>query len=153
MGCVRTSQRIDSLYWWVCHRISGITVTTTSISSRERPRPRTAGQVGGYRECSSATSSPVPTRHAGKQQSANHGAGAKPRPVSTFMTFDAPQPSQSDRLPASGNNSGNFLGVSEQLTDRAATKSWDSGLDMFGAVPFSGSTSSQVQNTLVQHVR
>ena len=112
-------------FYFSLYRIPGIAVTTTSISSRERPRPGYSN-VGGARECSSATSSPAPTRHA-MQQASRSGK------------YGSPSLSQSDRMPASNNTPSDFLRVSQQQMELTTAKSWDSGLDMFGAVPFSSS--------------
>lgn len=86
-----------------------MTITTTTISSRERPKPR------GFHSLSGSNVAAAPERSATP-------------PV---------QRRSANRANAGVSNYSNSLGVQRQI---AHTKSWDSGLDEFGAVPFNAPT-------------
>lgn len=136
---------IPSFYF----RTPVIGVTTTSISSRERPKPRGngTGGVGGARGYSSATSSPAVTRRTFQQQQQQQqqcSTTGSPEQAKTHLlksnvgsNWDTPptQPRPSSRPTGRERSTVDFLRVSEQQA--SAFKSLDSGLDMFGAVPFS----------------
>ena len=88
---------------------------TTSISSRERPRARGTATPSTTTPASTTTASIVLTRHH------SNSPPNKARPISRVeMPIDHQM---------------GHLRVNTQQS--AQSKSWDSGLDMFGAVPFS----------------
>ena len=95
-----------------------MTVTTTSISSRQRPRARgVAGQTNTSTSTTSATAAPpeMTRRYSNSPPAMRHN------PHSMLeMPLD-------ERV--------SHLRVESQMNAQAS-KSWDSGLDMFGAVPF-----------------
>lgn len=112
-----------------------VSVTTTSISSRERPRARGSGVAPSTKPASSstanATTAPVITRH----HSSTPPATRRSRPNSRL---EMPSIDRVQHL--------------QTATDwKAQSKSWDSGLDMFGAVPFS-TPNDQVSNSMTDCV-
>ncbi len=106
---------------WYCRILTK--VTTTSISSRERPRARGAalGSTPSSKTVATASSASNITASVVLVRQHSSSPPAKARPTS--------------RLEMPGNYQAQHLRIDPQL--RAQSKSWDSGLDMFGAVPFS----------------
>ena len=106
-------------------------VTTTSISSRERPRARGAALGPTPTSKTVATPSNTTASIVLTRQHSN-SPPTKARPISRL------------EMPA---HEVKHLSVDPQL--RSQSKSWDSGLDMFGAVPFS--TPKQVSSSVERY--
>ena len=142
---------------YVVCRTSVLGVTTTSISSRERPR------AGGIRGCSSANSSPSTTRRAMSQRQPKHQQHATtsgPHLAKTttssqvLVSVETPhtRPRSTSRPSMTNSEKCNLLNVcNEKNKSSTACKSWDSGLDMFGAVPFNGPSKQASLYTASQH--
>lgn len=94
-------------------------VTTTSISSRQRPKPRGGGAAisPSTRVASSTTSASVP---AIARVHSNSPLGTR-----AHSRLEMPTPNRMEHLQ---------LGSGQ--ASKSQSKSWDTGLDMFGAVPF-----------------
>lgn len=124
-----------------------VSVTTTSISSRERPRPRGTG--ASFRGYSSATTSPAATRHTTpsqqqqqqQQQPQRVATNKQPCPVKTRPLSGAAdsnwEPSHTKTYKSCRLRVSDSEKVCTEQFSSIASKSLDSGLDVFGAVPFS----------------